>query len=356
MAKIRVLVVDDSITVRRYLVNALASDPLIEVVGEAEDGKRAIELCEQLHPDVLTLDMMLPILDGLAATEHIMAYCPTPILIVSSSMNRGEVFKTYDALAAGALDVLDKSPASGTNGSWEKELIAKVKTASHIRVIMHPRARLAARRGMPANASASNLTSTPTYNCVVIGASTGGPGAVHDLLAGLPADFPLPMLLVIHIGAPFGVALCDWLNGLSPIRVVVAQDGQMLPKVGEVGMIMAPHHRHLVVRGGRLWFSDEPERHSCRPAVDVLFESVAREMGKSTIACLLTGMGGDGAAGMLAIRQAGGMTLAQDEQTSVVFGMPKVAIDMGAARRVLPLQDFAPTLIRLASGKDTSER
>lgn len=356
MDRIRVLVVDDSLTVRRYLVDTLAADPQIEVVGEAADGKAAIELCQTLLPDVVTLDMMLPEMSGLAATEYIMAYCPTPILIVSASMNRGEVFKTYDALSAGAVDVLDKSRAADADVRWEQQFVSRVKTVSRIKVITHPRARLFAGSGtMPRGGRGRfSVPEAGGYRCVAIGASTGGPGAVASLLRALPGDFPLPILLVIHIGEPFGVALCDWLDGLSPIRVAIAVDGQPLPGPGEVKVIMAPHHRHLVVRGGRLWLSDAPERHSCRPAVDALFESLAREMGSAVIACLLTGMGRDGAQGLLAIRQAGGMTLAQNEETCVVYGMPKEAIELGAAREVLPLGQIAPALVELTSASRPS--
>ena len=354
MAKIRVLVVDDSITVRKHLVEALAADAQFEVVGEADDGQTAIDLCRSLRPDVITLDMVLPKLSGLAVTEHVMAYCPTPILIVSSSMNRGEVFNTYDALAAGAVDVLDKSAAGVPNERWEQQLRSSVRTVSHIKVITHPRARFARNESARIQGMVGEVApDAGIYRCVAIGASTGGPGAVRDLLCALPADFPLPILLVIHIGEPFGIAMCDWLNGLSPIRVVTATDGERLPLPGEGKVIMAPHHRHLVLSGGHVWFSDAPERHSCRPAVDVLFESVARELGPAAIACLLTGMGRDGAQGMLAIRRAGGMTLAQDEATSVVFGMPKEAIELGAASLILPLQDMAPMLVQLTTKKQS---
>lgn len=357
MTKIRVLVVDDSITVRKHLVQALVADAQFEVVGEADNGQTAIDMCRKLRPDVITLDMVLPQLSGLAATEQIMAYCPTPILIVSSSMNRGDVFSTYDALAAGAVDVLDKSGASDPEARWDQRLRSSVKTASRIKVITHPRARFAQNGAARLQRAGGAIAAgAGTYRCVTIGASTGGPGAVHDLLRAMPASFPLPILLVIHIGAPFGIAMCDWLNGLSPIRVTTAVDGQPLPAPGEGGVIMAPHDRHMVLRGGHLWLSDAPERHSCRPSVDVLFESVAREMGPAGIACLLTGMGRDGAEGMLAIRRAGGMTLAQDEATSIVFGMPREAIELSAARHILPLQEMAPTLVQLASEEQSAGR
>jgi two-component system chemotaxis response regulator CheB len=345
-----VLVVDDSLTVRRRLVETLAADPAIQVVAEAEDGKRAIELCQQLRPDVVTLDMVLPVLSGLAATEFIMAYCPTPIVIVSASLNRKDVFKTYDALAAGALDVLEKPNGDEAPGEWERKLIAQVKVASRIKVITHPRARLGAmgRRHDAVRAEPAGRAGCPRL--VAIGGSTGAPGAIVDVLGALSERFPLPILLVIHIGEPFGIALADWLASQSPLPVTCATDGEPLPPPGQARVLVAPPSRHLVLRDGRLRLTADAERHSCRPSVDVLFESVARELGGDGIGCLLTGMGRDGAAGLLAIKRAGGLTLAQDESTSVVFGMPREAILLGAADRVLPLDQIGPTLTALADG------
>jgi two-component system chemotaxis response regulator CheB len=349
MASVRVLVVEDSLTIRKYLVEVLSADPGIEVIAEAGDGRRGIELCQTLRPDVVSLDMMLPELDGLAATEHIMAYCPTPILIVSASLNRGEVFKTYDALEAGAVDVLEKPTGVPSDEAWEQRYRRAVAVVSRIKVITHPRARLAVRRSSRLATSVEPLdVVTGGFRCLAIGASTGGPGAVARVLNGLPADFPLPILLVIHINTPFSVALSDWLDTVSPLRVRSAVDGQPMPAVGQPGVLMAPPDRHLVVRDGRVWATTDPERHHCRPSVDVLLESLAREMGSSALACLLTGMGQDGASGMLAIRRAGGMTIAQDEASCVVFGMPRAAIELDAAREVLGLDRIAPALRQLA--------
>lgn len=348
MGRTRVLVVEDSLTVRRYLVDVLGNTADFEVVGEAEDGKQAIELCQRLRPDVVTLDMMLPVMSGLTATEYIMAYCPTPILIISSSTNRGELFKTYDALAAGAVDVLEKPRDGESTVDWQRKLIAAVKLVSRIRVITHPRARLSEqlRHSVTLTASKVQTVESP-FRCVSIGASTGGPGAVLQILRGLEG-FQLPILLVIHIGEPFGFAMADWLDGLSPLRVMTATHGQLLPQPGDPKVIMAPHAHHMVLRDGRLWLSDEPERHSCRPSVDVLFESVSRELGAASAACLLTGMGRDGAQGLKAIRRAGGVTWAQDEASSVVWGMPREAVQLGAAQEVLPLDRIADRLMTLA--------
>jgi two-component system chemotaxis response regulator CheB len=347
MAKIRVLVAEDSLTVRKRLVEALESDAELEVVSEAEDGKRAIELCQSLRPDVMTLDMMMPLMTGLAVTEYVMAYCPTPILIVSASVNRGELFKTYEALAAGALDVLEKPAANTETGDWEARLVSTVKLVSRIKVITHPRARLLAAQRADGNNGVLPLDRTFSPRVVAIGASTGGPGALLEILRNLPADFPVPLLIVLHLAEAFAPALAEWLDSPSHIRVRYARDGEPLP---QFGAYLAPPGYHLAVCQGRLRLLAEPERHSCRPSVDVLFESLAREMASSSIACLLTGMGKDGAQGLLAARQVGAITIAQDQASSVVFGMPGEAIRLGAAQRVLGLDQIAPTLIALTKG------
>jgi two-component system, chemotaxis family, protein-glutamate methylesterase/glutaminase len=356
---IRVLVVEDSLTVRMRLLEILSADPELQVVGEAADGKCAIDLCERLRPDVVTLDMMLPVMSGLAVTEHIMAFCPTPIIIVSSSMNRGELFKTYDALAAGAVEVLDKPSGEEPDQSWEKRLVSLVKLVSRIKVITHPRARLGQHlRGTsisphaepPTLVSAPSARAESSYELVAVGTSTGGPNALVEVLSRLPRAFPLPILLVIHIGKPFAAGFAEWLASQCSIGVSLAVDGAPLPKRGESGVFMAIPDSHLVVRGGALRLTADPERHSCRPSVDVLFESVARELGARAIACLLTGMGRDGAEGLRAVQRAGGMTIAQNERTSVVFGMPREAIHLGAANRVLGLDEIGPALGELASG------
>jgi two-component system chemotaxis response regulator CheB len=347
--KIRVLVVEDSLTVRRRLCEVLAADAEFEVVGEAEDGKRAIELCAALRPDVITMDMMLPVMTGLSATEYIMAHCPTPILIVSSSTNRGELFKTYDALAAGAVDVLEKPSGDEADGVWEAKLVSAVRLVSRIRVITHLRARLRGRSldAPPAPAAPRPGRHGRRLEALAIGASTGGPGAIVDVLQTLPPDFNLPILLVLHIGEKFGAALADWLDGQTARRVASAHEGMTVASVaGRV--VMAPPDRHLLVRNGRLHLTRGPERHSCRPSVDVLFESMAREYGGAVAACLLTGMGRDGATGLLDVRRSGGLTIAQDEATSVIYGMPREAALLGAAELVLPLDEIGPALGAIA--------
>jgi two-component system chemotaxis response regulator CheB len=285
--------------------------------------------------------MMMPVMTGVAAAEYIMAYCPTPILVVSASTNRGELFRTYDALAAGAIDVLDKPTGGEPDGAWEARLRAAVRLVSRIKVITHPKARLTAAAG----AAALRRDRPGPARLVAIGGSTGSPAAVVEILRALPRGFETPILLVIHINEPFGAAFAEWLDGQSPLRVRYPRDGEPAGDGLRGTVLMAPPGKHLVLRGGALRLTGGPERHSCIPSVDVLFESIAAEAGRDAVACLLTGMGRDGAEGLAAILRAGGATIAQDEATSAVFGMPREAILLGAAEQVLPLTQIAPAIV-----------
>jgi two-component system chemotaxis response regulator CheB len=362
MPIIRVLLAEDSITVRKRLRDVLSTDPQVEVIAEAADGKQAIKLCRELRPDVISLDMMMPEMSGLAATEYIMAHCPTPILIVSASFNRGELFKTYDALAAGAVEVLEKPRGDASDQSWESSFISAIKLVSRIKVITHPRGRLrhlehspGPSKPIPSRPPPVQSTHEGAPRAIAIGASTGGPGALVDVFRGMPPKLPLPILVVLHIGEPFGTAFADWLDGQTPQRVVYATGGESLTELSGV-IVLAPPGRHMLVSNGRIQLNSAPERHSCRPSVDVLFESLAREQGASTLACLLTGMGRDGAAGLLEIRRAGGFTIAQDEESCVVYGMPREAALLGAACRMLPLSQIGPWITRSVEQHARSER
>jgi two-component system chemotaxis response regulator CheB len=351
---IRVLLVEDSATMRHHLRESLAADPELVVVGEATDGPEAVEMCGRLRPDVVTMDMMLPTMTGLAATEHIMADFPTPILVVSSA-DRRELFSTYNALAAGAVDVLEKPRGDASDVAWGQRLRSAVRLVSRIRVITHPRARLTASRPAPAppppDAPAGDADQ-PTM-VVAVGASTGGPGALTELLRALPTGFRTPVLCVQHIAAsePFAVAFSDWLADQTGRSVSYATDGMSVRGAGG-RVVLAPPDRHLYVADGRIRLSDDPPRHSCRPAVDVLFESIATEYGGLAAGCLLTGMGRDGAAGLLRMRAHGAVTFAQDEASCVVYGMPREAALLGAAAYVLPPARIAARLAELqpASG------
>jgi two-component system, chemotaxis family, protein-glutamate methylesterase/glutaminase len=348
---IRVLLVEDSATMRNHLRESLGADPELRVVGEATDGGQAVEMVGRLRPDVVTMDMMLPTMSGLVATEHIMAEHPTPILVVSSA-DRKELFSTYNALAAGAVDVLEKPRGDASDADWGRRLCSVVRLVSRIRVITHPRARLDGRNRAappePPVTTPSVLTGSGLLGAVAVGASTGGPGALTDLLRALPRDFRPPVLCVQHIAAsePFAVAFSDWLGGQTGRDVTYAREGTMVSSLGG-RVVLAPPDRHLTVRDGFLRLSDGPPRHSCRPSVDVLFESVAAEYGAGAAGCLLTGMGRDGAAGLLQMRARGAITFAQDEASCVVYGMPREAALIGAAGHVLPPARIAARLADL---------
>ncbi|WP_423599032.1 chemotaxis-specific protein-glutamate methyltransferase CheB [Roseateles sp. MS654] len=340
---LRVLVVEDSITVLAHIREVLSAQSDIDIVGEAHDGAQAVALCQQLRPDVVSMDMMLPGMDGQAATEAIMAHCPTPILIVSSSTNRGELLRTYEALAAGAVEVLEKPSAGMPEGEWERRYVTLLRLVARIRVITHVRARIGGRPSARPGLSAP----APGRSVLALGASTGGPGALMKVLQMMPAPAPLPVLIVMHINAVFSRGFAEWLDAQTPHRVRYAHGGERLRDLaGQV--VLAPPDVHLAVRAGHLELSHAPPRHSCRPSVDVLFESLAAEIGAGVAAALLTGMGRDGAQGLLAIRRAGGATIAQDEASSMVYGMPREAAQLGAAERVLPLAEIGPALMGLS--------
>lgn len=343
---IRVLLVEDSATVRCLLRETL-EPPEFEVVGEAHDGQQAIELCRTTRPDVITMDMLLPVMSGLAATEYIMAHYPTPILIVSSSFNRGELFKTYDALAAGAVDTFEKPTGDEDETQWREGFLSTLRIVSRVRVITHHRGKRT--REPPALPRAH----VPHVNLVAFGGSTGGPGAFVRVLNALPAHFRLPIVAVIHLSTPFAGAFRDWLAQQTSRDVAYAVDGQYIRDMaGRV--ILAPPNYHLRVVDGKFRLSQDPEVHSCRPSVDVLFDSLATTNASHITACLLTGMGKDGARGLLRLKEAGALTIAQNERSCVVYGMPREAALLGAAQRILSLEEIAEDLSALARTKGTT--
>lgn len=327
---IRVLVVDDAPALRKRIVEVLSLHGF-EVVGEAPDGETAIGLASTLVPDVITLDLV----DATAVVESIMARAPLPIVVVSAQHDPA-------ALAAGAVEAIDKRPDLP---GWAAKLASAVRIASRVKVITHPRGRLPLARGSgrmpklrrlgaPANQSGEKI------DLVAIGASSGGPRALLRILSTLPPSFALPIAVVLHVEPSFAVAFADWLRAHAGRPVRFACDDEPLAP----GVILAPPDRHLVVSGARLRLTDDPPRNFWRPSIDVLFESIAAERARTTAACLLTGMGRDGASGLLAIRRHGGLTIAQDEASCAVFGMPREAIACGAATHVLPLDDIGPTI------------
>jgi two-component system, chemotaxis family, protein-glutamate methylesterase/glutaminase len=338
---IKVLVADDSDTARALLTAVLRADPAVQVVGEARDGAEAVELTQALRPDVVTMDIHMPRLDGFAATKEIMITAPTPIVIVTGSTRASEAEGAVHALRVGAMAVLKKPPGPGSPGFGEaaRQLVETVKSMSQVKVVRHWRPASPAER--PRKAAAR----WPRPAAVAVATSTGGPAALQRVLGGLPADFPAPVLVVQHITPGFTPGLVSWLNTVCDLRVKVAEPGEPL---AAATVYLAPDQRHLGVAGrSAVAVSDAPPVGGFRPSGTFLFESVARAFGPAALAVILTGMGDDGVAGLRAVRQAGGRVLAQDEATSVVFGMPGAAVAANLADAVLPLDQIAPRLAEL---------
>jgi two-component system, chemotaxis family, protein-glutamate methylesterase/glutaminase len=339
----RVLVVDDSAVVRQILARELARDPALEVVGTAPDPYVARDLIVQRRPDVVTLDLEMPRMDGLTFLRRLMQHLPLPVIVVSSLTPAGGAL-AMEALAAGAVDVMCKPGASFTVGDMATQLIDKVKAAAHARPRARPAAAGPAGAGAPAPRPPTALTRT-THQVLAIGASTGGTVALEQILRAMPPDAP-GAVVTQHMPEQFTRFFADRLDQLTRVEVREAAEGD---SVAPGVVLIAPGDRHLLLRrsGARYHVAvrDGPRVNRHRPSVDVMFRSVAQVAGRNAVGVILTGMGGDGARGLLEMRQAGARTLAQDEASCVVFGMPKVAIELGAAERVVGLEAMAGEIL-----------
>ena len=345
---IKVLVVEDSPVVRAFLVHVLGADPDIRVVGTAHDGEQALEAVVRLAPDVITMDIHMPKLDGIEATRRIMESDPVPIVIVSGSSDPKEVATTFLAMAAGALAVLRRPAGLGhpEHEATARELVQTVKLMSEVRVVRRwPRGHREA-LSAPPPAPRPAEPAPARLRAVAIGASTGGPPALQAMLAALPEDFPAPILIVQHMAAGFIQGFADWLAQSSKLSVHLATHGEtLLP--GHV--YVAPDDFQMkVARGDRIVLAGDPPDNGLRPSVAALFRSLAEVYGGEVAACLLTGMGRDGAAELKLLRSRGATTFAQDEASSVVHGMPGAAISLDAASFVLPPEKIAASLASLA--------
>ena len=349
---IRVLIIDDSALVRQLLTEILSHAPDIEVVGTAQDPFVARAMIKQFKPDVLTLDVEMPRMDGLTFLQNLMRLHPLPTVMVSSLTQRG-ADATLEALALGAVDFVAKPKIDIVNGlsAYAEEIVAKIRAAAQSR----PRSvESASAKSAPVR---RGLTYRTTDRLIAIGASAGGTEAIRVVLEAMPADAP-GIVITQHIPAEFSRAFAERMNKSCAMAVCEASDGQQVVP-GHV--FIAPGGRHLrIERSGARWFcrlgDDAPvSRH--RPSVDVLFRSVESAAGQNAVAAILTGMGDDGARGLLELHAAGVPTVAQDEATSVVWGMPGSAVRMGAVDEVLPLEKIAPRLIELAErASDRSPR
>ena len=343
--KIRVLVVDDSAFIRRAIIKMFENSAEIQIIDVAADGEMAIELIKKHRPDVVTLDVQMPILDGLTALERIMRECPTPVIMLSSITGKGGD-KTLKALELGAVDFIDKASAGGPMdfAGIARELTGKIMVAAGINLDkLTPQ--------IQKKAAAAATTAFPPagdIEAVLIGTSTGGPPALQTILGKLPADFPCPVLIVQHMPVGFTASLAERLDRISRARIKEAIHGETL-RPGTV--YIAPGGRHLkIVRSGaelHVRLDDEPEQSLHRPSVDVLLESAATACGSKCLAFILTGMGKDGAVGAQLLKKTGGKVIVEAEETAIVFGMPKAVLDAITVDGVIPLYQVAACMITM---------
>lgn len=346
MRKIRVLIVDDSTVIRRLLSDALAADPAIEVVATAANGRIALAKLEQVNPDVITLDIEMPEMDGLETLAELRKTLPRLPVIMFSTLTQRGALATLNALSLGASDYVTKPASAGSileaKQNVQSELIPKIKALCRIDELRTaqpavPRVAPAAFRSPPATKTAPEI--------IAIGVSTGGPNALTEVFRRLPRDLPVPIVIVQHMPPLFTRYLAERLANVSALAVHEAQAGEML-RPGHAWLAPGDFHLSLArtAAGVITKLHQAPPENSCRPAVDVLFRSVAEVYGPASLAVVMTGMGYDGLRGAEAIVSAGGRLLAQDEASSVVWGMPGAVAQAGLAQQILPLDRIAPTL------------
>ncbi|MGD0584883.1 MAG: chemotaxis-specific protein-glutamate methyltransferase CheB [Oryzomonas sp.] len=349
--KIRVLIVDDSAGMRMMLERIFNDDPACEVAGTAGNGDEALAAVQRLAPDVVTMDINMPGMDGLEATRRIMEVHPTPIVIVSGNLDAEEVLSSFRAMEAGALLALPK-PRGVTYPGHEADialLLGKVKLMAGVKVVRRwPRS---GKKIPPPLCLIAPIQVNAAPRIVALGASTGGPVVINTILSSLPRDFPLPLMVVQHMAPGFISGFVDWLNISSRLPVRVARhEEQILP--GYVYVATEGLHMEAAF-GGRIRLSGNNPENGQRPSVSALFRSVAEVYGSNAVAILLTGMGDDGAQEMKLLKDRGAVTMAQDRESSVIFGMPGEAVKLGAADYVLPPDRIAATLELLAKVKSS---
>lgn len=340
---IRILVVEDSPLAAKVIANILESDSELKVIAVANSGREGIKLALELKPDIITMDIAMPDIDGVEATKQIMAYQPTPILLLTSS-SRSKMDDVFKAISFGALDVEEKIDFGQVFEAKRKELlIKKIKLLSVIKVIRHPLARLEKKSAAAGVSELMVKKAVPLKRVVAVATSTGGPQALASILAKIPKDFPWGILIVQHIAKSFDRGLVEWLGNSCAIKIKLAEDNEEIK--GGTAYIAPNDFQMKVKEGGVIILSSEASCGNFKPSADVLFKSVAEVYKYKAVGIILTGMGRDGASGIKLIKEAGGRTIAQDEKTSIVFGMPKEAIEMGGIDKVLPIDKIAEEIL-----------
>lgn len=338
---IDVVIVEDSQVTLEFLMQILSRDPIIRVVGVAKTGEDAIEMVKRYHPQVVTMDIELPKMNGIEATKAIMQAWPTRIIIVTSFESKN-LDLTFKAMSAGAVSIVAKPKGFGNSESEKmiKELITTIKLMSEVPVV----------KQRIVNTPNKNNTILPLKNSIkliAIGASTGGPPVLQTILSGLAKNFPAPILIVQHISEGFVQGLADWLTVSTGFPVHIAENG-IIPMAGNV--YLAPDNDHLIVsKNGGLELNKDAPDHNLRPSIDHLFKSVAKVFSQEAIGMLLTGMGRDGADGLKSMYDSGAITIAQDEMSSLIFGMPNEAIKTGGVSFILPPNKISETLMNMIS-------
>src|SRR5712691_6951503 len=351
MKKIRVMIVEDSRVVRELLEFVIGRDPRLEVAATVESAEEALRILHRVSPDVISMDIRLPGMNGFEATQRIMSDKPTPIVVVSASVEAEDLKISMNALRAGALTVVEK-PVGTRHADYEalaERLCTQLAIMSQVHVIrqrIDRGLRFGAKGGKSAEPASRVPRSLGPFQMLGLVASTGGPNALSQLLGGLPRSFPLPILLVQHITASFLEGFVAWLNTVCPLPVKLARD-QEIPVAGTI--YVPPADLHLRVEGGRLQLNRHNPVSAQRPSGTVLFQSMAESLGPRAFAVLLTGMGEDGAAGLKDIHTSGGYTIAEDESTAVVYGMPAAAVRLGAVCETLPLHEIAGRVLELVT-------
>ena len=342
---VRLLVVDDSPSIRAVIRAMVEGDGGIRIVGEAGTGGEAVEMARTLRPGVILMDVQMPEMDGIEATGRIMASEAVPIIAFSAFTRGGEAKASIEMMAAGALDVMAKPDlgGAGTVGECARALRKKIRSASRVEVVRHLRRAVPTVQGRGDPAGPSDRT---RFEVLGVGASTGGPTALRDLFSALPADFPMPILVVQHITTGFTAGFVEWLRQHTPLDVRVSdEEDRAVPGT----ILIAPEGRQLeALPGGAVRAISRKPRGVHLPSADTLLSSLASVYGGKCIGALLTGMGSDGAEGLLDIRRAGGFTIAQNEETCVVFGMPREAVRRGAVNRSMSPSSMAELLLRMA--------